>query len=131
MTSVALALSVDIICQLCMYFLSLFAFNLSNTLIFCYSTYCSIRTLQKFNEFVTDGFRIVNNRDIVPRIPRSSKTNRFLQYEHVGRTVMIRADVDSAGSPEGIAPMILWVQGTHSILEVTVLLFSLLPSLLL
>jgi hypothetical protein len=61
----------------------------------------------------------VNNRDIVPRIPRSSKTNRFLQYEHVGRTVMIRADVDSAGSSEGAAPMILWVQGTDLILQVT------------
>lgn len=57
----------------------------------------------------------------MPRIPRSSKTNRFLQYEHVGRTVMIRADEDSEISPEGTAPMILWVQGTHLILQVTVI----------
>lgn len=65
-----------------------------------------------FDELVTDGFRIVNNKDIVPRIPRSSKTNRFLQYEHVGRTVMISEGVDGGNqSTAGSEPALLWVQG--------------------
>jgi hypothetical protein len=68
-----------------------------------------------FDELVTDGFRIVNNKDIVPRIPRSSKTNRFLQYEHVGRTVMISEGAAGEGegnqSQGGSEPALLWVQG--------------------
>ena len=73
---------------------------------------------------MTDGFRIVNNKDIVPRIPRSSKTNRFLQYEHVGRTVMVRADVNSTDSPQGTAPMMLWVQGTYVTPKVTIIIIA-------
>ena len=47
----------------------------------------------------------MNNQDIVARIPRSSKANRMLQYEHVGRTAM----VDDAAAARGQAR--LWVQG--------------------
>jgi len=31
----------------------------------------------------------VNDKDLVARIPRSSRTNRLLQYEHVGRAVVV------------------------------------------
>ena len=65
-----------------------------------------------FDELIPDSYRIVNNKDIVPRIPRSSKTNRFLQYEHVGRTVMINGgESESEEDPLGVAPVVLWVQG--------------------
>ena len=65
-----------------------------------------------FDEFITDSYRIVNNKDIVPRIPRSSKTNRFLQYEHVGRTVMISEGVEGGDDTQlGSEPALLWVQG--------------------
>jgi hypothetical protein len=39
-------------------------------------------------------------------ITRSSKTNRFLEYEHVGRTVMINDDENTATDVES-----LWIQG--------------------
>lgn len=64
-----------------------------------------------FDELITDSYRVVNNKDIVPRIPRSSKTNRFLQYEHVGRTVMISEDSGSQDSDPKSPPIVLWVQG--------------------
>lgn len=35
---------------------------------------------------------MVNDKDLVARIPRSSQTNRFLQYEHVGRAVVVGND---------------------------------------
>ena len=68
--------------------------------------------MQKFDELIPDSYRIVNNKDIVPRIPRSSKTNRFLQYEHVGRTVMINGgDFETTEPSIGTAPIAVWVQG--------------------
>lgn len=71
-----------------------------------------ILSVKMFDELVTDGFRVVNNKDIVPRIPRSSKTNRFLQYEHVGRTVMISEGVEGGEQTQsGLEPALLWVQG--------------------
>ena len=55
----------------------------------------------------------MNNKDIVPRIPRSSKTNRFLQYEHAGRTVMINGgDSETvSGSESGGGNVAIWVEG--------------------
>ena len=58
-----------------------------------------------FDQLVPDSFRVVNNLDVVARIPRSGKANRLLQYEHVGRTAL----VDDAAAARGQAR--LWVQG--------------------
>ena len=45
-----------------------------------------------FNEVVgcDNCFRVVNDRDVVPRLPRGSNAaGAVLDYEHVGRTVLI------------------------------------------
>ena len=46
-------------------------------------------------------FRVVNGKDLVARIPRSSRTNRLLQYEHVGSAVVVG---DSDLGPLHISP---------------------------
>lgn len=48
--------------------------------------------------------RIVNNQDIVARIPRASKANRLLAYEHIGKTVIV--DDEASG--------LLWIEGLSS-----------------
>ena len=53
-----------------------------------------------FDSFVPHTYRVTNKKDIVPRLPRSSKAN-LLRYEHVGKTVML--DEDGLGS--------LWIEG--------------------
>lgn len=54
-------------------------------------------------------YRIVNNQDIVARIPRASKANRLLAYEHIGKTVMVDDEALGTlwieGSSEGICPV--------------------------
>ena len=58
--------------------------------------------------FGPSAFRIVNDRDVVPRLPRqvigASKT--VLDYEHVGRTVLIVPDRTEADGFNGF-----WVEG--------------------
>ena len=86
---------------------TLLSLSFTHTLFLHYSS-------QKFDELIPDSYRIVNNKDIVPRIPRSSKTNRFLQYEHVGRTVMINGgDFETTEPSIGTAPIAVWVQGEN------------------
>lgn len=48
-----------------------------------------------------NSFRLVNRRDIVPRLPRATNTARVIEYEHVGRTVMLAEDASNKR---------LWVQ---------------------
>lgn len=45
-------------------------------------------------------WRVVNDLDLVARMPRSSRINRLLEYEHAGRTVLISEAASS-----------LWVEG--------------------
>lgn len=54
------------------------------------------------DESVSAFYRIVNKEDIVARLPRSSRINRLVQYEHVGKTVL----VDDLAEGEKI-----WVEG--------------------
>jgi hypothetical protein len=56
-----------------------------------------------------EAFRIVNDRDIVPRLPRHGNAlgNTVLDYEHVGRTVLIADKADAAEGFDGF-----WVEGT-------------------
>jgi hypothetical protein len=54
-----------------------------------------------------EAFRIVNDRDIVPRLPRGSGVaGKVLEYEHVGRTVLIAEQAAEADGFNGF-----WVEG--------------------
>ena len=55
-------------------------------------------------------YRVVNKEDIVARLPRSSRINRLVQYEHVGRTVLVddlaaENQIWVEGVSEGICPL--------------------------
>jgi hypothetical protein len=53
------------------------------------------------------AFRIVNDRDVVPRLPRSSKAGgAVFNYEHAGRTVLIAEKAAEADGFDGF-----WVEG--------------------
>lgn len=55
-----------------------------------------------------EAFRIVNDRDIVPRLPRTgTATGAVLDYEHCGRTVLIAEQSAEAVGFDGF-----WVEGT-------------------
>ncbi|CEL96583.1 unnamed protein product [Vitrella brassicaformis CCMP3155] len=56
--------------------------------------------VEKFNAKIGDAFRVVNSRDVIARLPRGA-TAWILDYEHVGRTVL----VDEAGQTN------LWIEG--------------------
>ena len=63
-----------------------------------------------FNEVVgcDNCFRVVNDRDVVPRLPRGSNAaGAVLDYEHVGRTVLIAEKSAEADGFDGF-----WVEGT-------------------
>lgn len=47
-------------------------------------------------------YRIVNDKDVVPRVPRSSTANRLLEYSHAGKTVAVATN----GTKEAI-----WIEG--------------------
>jgi len=54
-----------------------------------------------------EAFRIVNDRDIVPRLPRGAgAAGAVLEYEHVGRTVLVAEQSESADGFDGF-----WVEG--------------------
>eukprot|EP00281_Chroomonas_sp_CCMP1168_P034434 CAMPEP_0206251270 /NCGR_PEP_ID=MMETSP0047_2-20121206/21931_1 /ASSEMBLY_ACC=CAM_ASM_000192 /TAXON_ID=195065 /ORGANISM="Chroomonas mesostigmatica_cf, Strain CCMP1168" /LENGTH=151 /DNA_ID=CAMNT_0053677205 /DNA_START=73 /DNA_END=528 /DNA_ORIENTATION=- len=56
--------------------------------------------VKAFNEKVKEAFRVVNDADVVARVPRSKIQN----YHHVGRTVLVSArGSDGKGS--------LWIEG--------------------
>ena len=101
----------------CDFFLNIpHSLSLLTSLLPPYPLYFPLLSLVKmFDELISDSYRVVNNKDIVPRIPRSSKTNRFLQYEHVGRTVMISEDSGPQDSTLKASPIMLWVQGKKEI----------------
>lgn len=43
-----------------------------------------------YDSFVGDSFRVVNNLDVVARMPRATMGGISLDYQHSGRTVMVR-----------------------------------------
>lgn len=43
-----------------------------------------------YDSFVGDSFRVVNNLDVVARMPRATMGRISLDYQHAGRTVMVR-----------------------------------------
>ena len=54
-----------------------------------------------------EAFRIVNDRDIVPRLPRGAgAAGAVLEYEHVGRTVLVAEQSEAADGFDGF-----WVEG--------------------
>ena len=54
------------------------------------------------------AFRVVNDRDVVPRLPRDGRAaGLVLDYEHVGRTVLI---AESSAAADGINGF--WIEGT-------------------
>jgi len=54
-----------------------------------------------------EAFRIVNDQDIVPRLPRGAgAAGAVLEYEHVGRTVLVAEQEEEAGGFAGF-----WVEG--------------------
>ena len=56
-----------------------------------------------------EAFRIVNDADIVPRLPRGGNVaGLLLDYEHVGRTVLVAENAaDTFGG--------FWVEGTSEV----------------
>ncbi|CAM9903125.1 unnamed protein product, partial [Ectocarpus fasciculatus] len=42
-----------------------------------------------YDSFVGDSFRVVNNLDVVARMPRATMGGISLDYQHSGRTVMV------------------------------------------
>jgi len=58
--------------------------------------------------FGPDAFRIVNGADVVPRLPRhGNAAGAVLDYEHVGRTVLISEEAEQANGFDGF-----WIEGT-------------------
>ena len=45
-----------------------------------------------YDRYVGDSFRVVNNKDIVARLPRATMRGISLDYQHAGRTVMVAED---------------------------------------
>ncbi|CAB1113920.1 unnamed protein product [Ectocarpus sp. CCAP 1310/34] len=54
-----------------------------------------------YDSFVGDSFRVVNNLDIVARMPRATMGGISLDYQHCGRTVMVAEDPEEPP----------WIQG--------------------
>ena len=55
-----------------------------------------------------EAYRIVNDRDIVARLPRSGTVaGAVLDYEHVGKTVLVAETAKEADSFAGF-----WVEGS-------------------
>lgn len=49
-----------------------------------------------YDSFVGDSFRVVNNLDVVARLPRAALSTIALDYSHAGRTVMVAEDPTEA-----------------------------------
>ncbi|CAM9438289.1 unnamed protein product [Ectocarpus sp. 13 AM-2016] len=54
-----------------------------------------------YDSFVGDSFRVVNNLDVVARMPRATMGGISLDYQHAGRTVMVAEDPEEPP----------WIQG--------------------
>ncbi|CAM9475443.1 unnamed protein product [Ectocarpus sp. 8 AP-2014] len=54
-----------------------------------------------YDSFVGDSFRVVNNLDVVARMPRATMGGISLDYQHSGRTVMVAEDPEEPP----------WIQG--------------------
>lgn len=57
---------------------------------------------RRFNELVPNAFRVVNDADVIPRLPNSIRgEERLYKYHHAGRTVIVNDDGE------------IWVEGIH------------------
>ncbi len=56
------------------------------------------------------AYRIVNQADVVPRVPRSSASNRVLEYSHAGRTVAIVTAMEDV-EPSAPHDISVWIEG--------------------
>lgn len=68
---------------------------------------------QLFNELVPHYYRVVNQQDVVARLPRTINAD-FAEYEHVGRTVLIDESYQPPPNVEtktGEHPAFVWVEG--------------------
>lgn len=54
-----------------------------------------------YDSFVGDSFRVVNNMDVVARMPRGTMGRILLDYRHAGRTVMVDDDPSQPAWVEG------------------------------
>lgn len=57
--------------------------------------------MRLYDSYVGDSFRVVNNMDVVARLPRTTIGGRALGYAHAGRTVMVSKDPKEAPWIEG------------------------------
>lgn len=59
----------------------------------CVDAFNNVRAFAKlYDKFVGNSFRVVNNKDIVARLPRATMRGISLDYCHSGRTVMVAED---------------------------------------
>eukprot|EP00960_Hanusia_phi_P034420 751054-Hanusia_phi.AAC.1 len=63
----------------------------------------NLKFVQLFNQLVPEAFRVVNDADVVARVPRS----RLMNYHHVGRTALVSSSssVWVEGESEGTDPL--------------------------
>ncbi|CAM9892133.1 unnamed protein product, partial [Sphacelaria rigidula] len=54
-----------------------------------------------YDTYVGDSFRVVNNLDVVARMPRATMGGISLDYAHAGRTVMVSEDPEECPWIEG------------------------------
>ncbi|CAM9907957.1 unnamed protein product, partial [Hapterophycus canaliculatus] len=59
---------------------------------------------QLYDSFVGDSFRVVNNKDVVARMPRATMGGISLDYQHAGRTVMVAEDPNEPAWIQGESP---------------------------
>ena len=84
----------------------------------------NMRFSQLSDRLAPHSFRIINQNDVVPRVPRSSASNRVLEYSHAGRTVAILSrssslnagthDPDCDPDPYSCSELTVWVEGEDS-----------------
>lgn len=64
------------------------------------------------------NYRIINKKDVVPRVPRSTLTNTVLEYKHAGRSVVLHeedeGDEKVKEKEKGGRRVSLWVEGVSA-----------------
>lgn len=63
------------------------------------------------------NYRIINKKDVVPRLPRSTLTNTVLEYKHAGRSIVLHEEDTGEENieekeEEGVVSM--WVEGVSA-----------------
>ena len=80
------------------------------------------------DKYGSHHYRIINNRDVVPRVPRSTLANKVLEYKHAGLAVVMINSTDTIDRKQ----MNLWVEGesegTSPIADVSPFSYKNIPS---